>query len=109
MKLLATILSVYILFLTVVPLSLKAAPISTKTMDCKKSCCSNEHDTKKPANKDCCNICNPFMVCCNCAALTNQAQRLIVPFVYSTQKFTTLSETDKLDFSSDAWNPPKVA
>jgi len=109
MKLLATILSIHILFLTVTPAFPKAISAAMETADCKKSCCSNEHDAKKTTDTDCCNICNPFMVCCNCSALTNQAQQIIVPFVYSNQKFNISSETNKSDFSSDAWNPPKMA
>ncbi|MFI4955577.1 MAG: hypothetical protein ACHP9Y_06645, partial [Gammaproteobacteria bacterium] len=84
---------------------------STETKDCKESCCSKSKETQKPTrrSKDCCNsVCNPFMICCNCNALAAQSQGISAPFVYSNQKFNIVSETDKSDFSSDAWNPPKT-
>jgi hypothetical protein len=84
-------------------------PASIETSLCKESCCS---ESQKPIqkNKDCCNnnACNPFMVCCNCFALTTQSQKISAPFIYSNPKFSNISETNTSGFLSDAWHPPKT-
>ena len=109
MRLLSIILSIHVLFLTASP-ALSVTFVSAENNECKKSCCSSEKETQKSTeqNNDCCNVCNPFMICCNCFALITQPQDISVPFIYVNQKFNLLSETNNSDFLSDAWNPPKV-
>jgi hypothetical protein len=111
MRLLSIILSFHILFLTINPV-LSSTPVSSEVEQCDESCCSTSKEKQKSdkQSNDCCNsICNPFMICCNCNALTNQAQHISAPFIYSNQKFIIVSETNNFDFLSDAWNPPKMA
>ena len=108
MKLLSIILNIHILFLTIVP-TMSMVHTSVKKEHCKMSCCSgNQKPVQK--NKDCCNnnACNPFMVCCNCFALTTQSQNIPVHFIYSNQKYNTTSEISISGFLTDTWHPPKI-
>lgn len=111
MKLLSTILTLHILFLTVSP----AFPnffASSKNSECTESnCCSEKEcaDDTCPTNKDCSmTICNPFMVCCNCNAVVSQKQVISAPISFSDEKhFSTISENG-FDYMAEAWNPPKT-
>ncbi len=112
MKTVAIFLSAYILLLTAMP----AIPFlfnSKEKMQCKSSCClMNEKQQKslpsKKQSKDCGNdVCNPFMSCCNCYALTKDQLHFSAPFVYAQQKFSSIVENSDSDFLSNAWHPPK--
>jgi len=111
MRYLSCILSLYILFLTVSPVLLVAKEVNTKTVHCGKSCCSDQAQKKgNEEGNDCCKtLCNPFMVCCNCPALTPQVKPFAVSFVYSERKYCCLNETFSFSYQSDCWHPPKMA
>jgi hypothetical protein len=102
MKLFSIILSIHILFLTLVP----SLPLSAKHEQCKKSCCSS---TRKPVKNDgCCkDVCNPFMSCCNFHALTMNSEQLITPVIYLTQNFYSPIEIFNFYYVSESWHPPQ--
>ena len=112
MKILSVILSIHILLLTAAP-SLSMVYRSAKTEHCKKTCCHSKKEKKQSSssqeNKGCCNngVCNPFMSCCNCYALTSKLQ--ILPcLAFANHKFYSISENSASDFLSDAWHPPRA-
>jgi hypothetical protein len=109
MRVLSAILIVHILFLTIAPV----LPFSrVQKKECRVSCCSQKEDQKsdKDDSNGCCKyICNPFMICCKCAAVTGQVQNLTAPFTYANNKFCLLAEFSLPGFIPDAWNPPKYA
>jgi hypothetical protein len=113
MKLISSILIIHILLLTVAP-AISGMSFFQKKMHCNKSCCSTDnvgsrtHRSKQ--NRDCCKngICNPFMACCNCSALTVQVKHISSPFTYLNQQFNIETKVFSSNFLSDAWNPPKL-
>ena len=114
MKFTCSILSIYILFLTLAP-SLPMVFASRDSEHCKKSCCLADKRTQKsncPKNQQSgnCNngICNPFMSCCNCYALTMQPHALSASSTGSNQKFNFIPERTYSNYLSDTWHPPKT-
>ncbi len=112
MRLFSTILVTYILLLTAAP-SLSMV-YRSHAEHCKKSCCHSEQNQKQSdptsqQNKGCCNngVCNPFMSCCNCYALTAKLQ-VLRSLAYTNQKYTALTENPNSVFLSEAWHPPKT-
>lgn len=113
MKSLSFILIFHVLFLTIAP-TMSNVSFFQKRMHCNKSCCSsdgeksNTHHSKQ--NKDCCKngICNPFMACCNCFALTIQSKHISSPFTYLNRQFNIEMKVFSSNFLSDTWNPPKL-
>ena len=111
MRSIASILSIYVLFLTVAP----ALPLmfASQEAHCGMSCCAAKESAEKSSpfskQKNCKDACNPFMRCCNCHAMIKQPQMLSAPVTYLDRAFTSLKQTPGSAFQSDSWHPPKIA
>ena len=112
MKIFSVILSFHILFLSAAPALSAFVPFAT-TQNCKSSCCKMHKEGKKKSAdqppKNCCNdTCNPFMSCCNCYALTSQAQSVSTQLTGLNQKLNFLKEVPASSYISTPWHPPKI-
>lgn len=112
MRALSIILTFHILFLTISPVFPNFFTSFENTECTESGCCSKKGkiDDSCPTNKDCgMSICNPFMICCNCHALTPQINQFSAPFVYTAQKYCCINETFYSNYQTDCWHPPKAA
>lgn len=112
MKLLSYILILHVLLLSAAP-AWANVHFFKPGSHCTKSCCSSENCTEKHKSSkqnNCCKngACNPFMICCNCYALTVQMSRIHVPFVYIPNYLIIRNQVFNSNFSSDTWHPPKA-
>lgn len=110
MRLLAIILNFHILFLTVFPMVGTVSLSFKKSVCAEYSCCTKKKVSNSacPINKDCgMGSCNPFMMCCNCNALTSQINLFSAFFVFTEQKYYSIEEVFYFYFQSDCWRPPK--
>jgi hypothetical protein len=114
MRLLAYILTFYILFLAAAP-SLPLLSCGKTEMKCEKACChmknmgSNTCHKKGPEKGNCNGAgCNAFMSCCNGVALTRPTGASFLPLAYSIHTYSSKTETVFSNFLSDAWHPPCI-
>ena len=110
MRALTSILTIYILLLTLSPSFLSFYSSVSETCT-EESCCNEKEcsDDTCPPNQDCgMGICNPFMVCCNCNAVVSQKQGISVPVSISNKKYFPVPAGNCCGYITEAWNPPKV-
>ncbi|MCX6180671.1 MAG: hypothetical protein NT150_01910 [Bacteroidetes bacterium] len=107
MKIFAAILSLFVLFLSAVPVKAHEEE-STK----KHSCCKvqKEVPNNKHTSKGCCDKgCNPFLSCCSMMGFIPQESNLTFKKeLISKEKFELYSENAISRFKGEAWHPPKV-
>lgn len=117
MRLIAAILSVYILLLSVQP-ALFIIPTATAKEKKVMTCCVKKHhkaDCGKEEKKDCCDRgkCNPFFSQCPICALVavtgNKFPELKFTPVYNIKaQFFSRDQHMKGDYSADLLRPPAV-
>ena len=101
MKVLAFILSVYLLFLFAIPCC---------TFDnCSKEKTSQE--TKHESNKDDCGNCSPFFTCTGCSGFTVSIENnnLEIAPAFSPHQYAGYILAGISDVHYDFWQPPKLA
>lgn len=107
MRILASILSLFVLFLSAVP-----AQVSKDENKKEHSCCKvkKEAPQKNQDKKNCCGKgCNPFVSCCSMMGFIPQEATLsFKKELISKEKFELNSENVISSFKGEAWNPPKA-
>ncbi len=117
MKIICLLLSFYVFLLVGAPFLTFFQSAETTNEECHQPCCSansgcnNEknRDAKKDDTKsdNCCKaLCNPFMNCCNCHALTPQMSSFSVPISYTEWQYCCFQPSIREGYCSDCWQPP---
>ncbi len=112
MKLLASILSLYILALAVQP-ALAVIEIATVTECCGEICNQKGADTASDATQqsnDCGGVCNPLMTCGNCIGFTfSCASFAHAPLSLVAVKPTVFMRVPTSKITIPIWQPPKIS
>lgn len=112
MKILASILALFVLFLSVQPALALLTP--KQQAECCGGCCQKVPETPKqeqPSNNNCQDTnCNPFLSCGCCIGYTVAFHSFIVqqPLIIKSQS-VVLNEHGKSEFFSKCWQPPKIS
>jgi hypothetical protein len=112
MKIVAFILSFYLLFLAIEP-GLKAMSLSESEQS---GCCSDSScepiEKKQPEKRGCDDNqgCNPFQSCKTCTAFTSAVVCLnFIPNIVFSKLHTEKQDKVPPQITIDFWHPPKIA
>ncbi len=103
MRLLASILTVFVLLLS-------AAPVMAHSKEIKKEkhCCKSKKTEEKKDN--CCDKgCNPFLSCCGGMGFTFQKTDIVLQENYTAEKSSNYHyHATHSNYTNELWIPPKV-
>jgi len=114
MKILAAILSLYVLVLSVAPAAVELLAFETKVHCCEDSCSASGSDEESREMADdlgCCQEgCNPFISCHCCHGFFAPELPEVKPvFSFKISKVPEIPEFQDLVFLHSVWHPPKAA